>query len=156
MTGLGSRYVKSKQHCTDFSGKLLVWDILFYVAICAFGIVLAIQDLKLQSVSFLSLLAFFVFCATDGIFHKNYTFIPVFIFLLIGLTYRVFKGHSVFGMADYIVVSAVSFLLNSAQVPFFIILCGVLGVITSFVLRQRRFPFIPAILVSTLLTKILT
>ncbi len=114
---------------------------------------MAIQDLKSQSVSFLLLLGFFTFCAMSGIFHKNYTFIPVFIFLLIGLTYYVFKRHSVFGVADYIVVSAVSFLLSDAQVPYFITLCGVFGIVTSLILKSRKFPFIPAVLLSVLLAK---
>jgi uncharacterized membrane protein YsdA (DUF1294 family) len=63
-----------------------------------------------------------------------------------------------FGFADYVVTFAVSFIVSFENWYIFLILCGGFGMLTGFVRKSHRtehIPFIPAILLSTLLTTLI-
>jgi hypothetical protein len=80
---------------------------------------------------------------------------PLVVFILLGSIYFLIKKENAFGMADYIVVLAVSFLIPSTSWPIFLMLCGGLGISFSVVLKRKNFPFIPPILIAVLLINII-
>ena len=129
--------------------------LFLYATACLSGLVLALQDLKSQSVTFCPLLSFFVSCLCIGIIETNLVFIPIIVFSLIGVAFYVWKGVIAFGSADYVVVGANSFLITDAQSLFFIILCGIFGILLSLILKKSKIPFIPAMLLSTLVILLL-
>ena len=129
--------------------------LFLYATACLAGLVLALQDLKLQSVMLFPLLSFFASCLCIGIIETNFAFIPIIVFSLIGIAFYVWKGVIAFGSADYVVVGANSFLITDAQSLFFIILCGIFGILLSLILKKSKIPFIPAMLLSTLVMLVL-
>lgn len=123
---------------------------MLYCSIWISGMLLIIQDLKSQSVTYIPLFAFLSACIGIGIINKNFAFIPTIIFIIIGLIFFFWKHRAAFGLADYFAVFASSFLITDIQSPFFILLCGAFGVLLSIITKNCKIPFIPAILLSTL------
>lgn len=111
---------------------------------------MTLQDLKSRSVTFLPLFSFLISGVLIGIINTNFAFIPIIVFTLVGITFYLWKKSQAFGIADYIVVCANSFLISDTKSPFFIILCGIFGILLSIILHKDKIPFIPAILISTL------
>ncbi|MBQ9335614.1 MAG: hypothetical protein IJS10_03660 [Alphaproteobacteria bacterium] len=128
--------------------------LLDYV-ICLFGIILAFQDFKSQHVSLIALTGFFVLCSIFGVINKNFAIYPILVFISIEGIYYFFRKKHAFGLADFIVVLAVSFLFSDEQSPIFIMSCGVFGALLSNLLHKKKFPFIPAILLSTYASKLM-
>ena len=112
---------------------------------------MAIQDINRRNVTLFPLSVFFIACCYIGILDKNFAFLPILIFVLIGLITKT----QAFGAADYIVVIAVSFLITDEQSQFFILLCGVCGIITALIFEKQKFPFIPAILLASAIAYLL-
>lgn len=125
-------------------------ELALYVTVCLSGLILTAQDVKSQSVTLFPLGSFFASCVCIGILNSNFAFIPIVVFTVIGVAFYVWKKSIAFGAADYIVVCANSFLICDVQSPFFIILCGIFGILFSIILHQDKIPFIPAMLLSTL------
>lgn len=111
---------------------------------------MALQDIKSQSVTIIPLITFLVASICIGIIDANFALIPIITFLLIGIIFYFWRGTIAFGTADYIVVFAISFLITDDQSPFFILLCGAFGILLSIISKNRKIPFIPAILLTTL------
>ena len=78
--------------------------------ICLFGIILAFQDFKSQHVSLIALTGFCVLCSIVGVINKNFAIYPILVFISIEGIYYFFRKKHAFGLADFIVVLAVSFL----------------------------------------------
>lgn len=131
-----------------------ILELALYVAACLSGLALTSQDLKSRSVTFVPLLSFFVSCVCIGIISANFTFIPIIVFTVIAITFYVLKKNVAFGSADYIVVTSISFLITGKQSPCFMVLCGIFGILLSIILHKDKIPFIPAILLATLIVLI--
>ena len=131
------------------------FEIILYIIAGFFGIVLSLQDFKNQKVGIIPLFGFTVTCVFLGYFTKKFCFIPFFIFLGIGLILYIFKRKQAFGMADYIMIFAISFILPSDSWHLFIMLCGVFGILCSLILKKKKSPFLPVIFLTSMIIKIL-
>ena len=115
------------------------------------AVYLSWQDWRAQSIPMLGLLgwlavsvllAFYgnpsliVFCVLSGMS------------LSIGLTQH-FSQKIYIGIADLIVLTSLSAWIHVAQLPVLLILCGALGIISAVVLKNKRFPFLPALFLAT-------
>jgi hypothetical protein len=112
------------------------------------GVALAIQDIRHGKVTLPALAAFLVGGILVFCFTSECSFAPLAIFVCIGGLYFLTKKKPAFGSADYIVVTAASFLLPHKTWPLFLLLCGAFGIASALALKTRRFPFIPAILLA--------
>ncbi len=135
--------------------KLSFLELILYCSIWISGMLLIIQDLKSQNVAYIPLFVFLSSCVGVGIINKNFAFCPTIIFIIIGLIFFFWKHRTAFGLADYFVVFASSFLITNEQSPFFILLCGAFGILLSVITRNYKIPFIPAILLSTIVVTML-
>ena len=131
------------------------FEIALYSLIGISGGILAYQDFKSQNVSALPLLLFLASCTGLGFATKNFCCFPLLIFFGISLGFYLLKKKQAFGIADYVVVLAVSFLISNDSWPFFLILSGAFGVVLSVFFKSPKFPFIPGILMATLFVKFL-
>lgn len=127
-----------------------------YFVLCLSGLVLTIQDFKQQNVSVIPVLGFLLSSIYIGWLSRSFCFAPTLIVCCIGCGFYFIKKQTVFGLADYIIIFAISFLLPDNDTwPFFIIFCGSFGVLISILTQSRKFPFIPGILMSTVFTNAL-
>jgi hypothetical protein len=124
-----------------------------YVLWVIFGIFLSVQDLKHQKVSAMPLTGFLTSCFLIFYFERICCFLPLLAFAAIGIGYFLIKKEQAFGKADYIVIIANSFIISSDTWPVFLISCGTSGVLTSLFCRSKKFPMIPAILISALISR---
>jgi hypothetical protein len=127
----------------------MLWKHLAYIPFIIFGFIISLQDWKHKSVNIVPLLLFLISCIFAYCFFKNLCFIPLFIFVVIGILLFLIRNAIAFGAADYITVFSISFLLNREYWLEFIIYCGVIGCITSVIKKEEQFSFISAILLSS-------
>lgn len=118
------------------------------------GIILSIQDFKHQKVGVIPLFSFVIVCVLLGYFTREFCIIPFLIFIIIGLITYIFKRKQAFGLADYIMTFAISFIMPIDGLDIFIILCGILGILTSILFKKKKFPFLPIIFISSIIVKI--
>ena len=133
------------------------FEIAAYILTLVSGIILSIEDLKHKRVS-ISQLLIFLFCSLlCFIFSENreFCFWPFVIFLLIGATYFFIKRKQAFGLADYIIAIAVGFILPENQWPMFLVYTGIFGALIGIVRKERKLPFIPAIILSLVVIALL-
>ncbi|MDR0630946.1 MAG: hypothetical protein LBF70_02850 [Holosporales bacterium] len=121
--------------------------------------VLVIQDFMYGQVRISWLIGFVVSCVGLSVLKQQCPcLIPFYIFSLVGCFYYVLYKRQGLGSADYFVVFGVSFLLHERDWPLFMMLCGFFGVI-GYVLRRdtsiKEFPFIPGILLSAFIVKLI-
>ena len=114
------------------------------------GACLAIEDYRSNKVNMILTLLFTACCCYKGFSEvRTPCFAPLFIFLGIGAIFYVFKKTQAFGLADYIIVFALSFVMPGGYWPYFLILCGAIGCLSGLMFRQHKaFPFIPAMMLS--------
>ena len=118
------------------------------------GIILCVQDFRAQSVSIIPLSLFVIGCSIYGIFCKDYSIMLPIIFIGIHILYFFISKKKAFGIADHIAIIAVACLVTTEQIPAFLMLSGINGVIIS-IFYKKTFPFIPAILFATFLVNLL-
>jgi hypothetical protein len=128
---------------------LIIVNVLWII----FSILLIIQDLKYKKVNIISLLGFFLNCLLIFYLERKYCFLLPLIFLTIGVLYFFVKKKHAFGSADYIVIIASSFVISEDTCSRFLILCGLLGILTSLFYKSKKFPMIPSILISVLISR---
>jgi hypothetical protein len=127
-----------------------------YAIAIIMGSAIVLQDVLHGRVHVILLLGFLLSCiAICSIEARRPCFIPLAIVLLVGGVHRVTRGMSCLGLADYFVVSAMELLYNHEVWPWFVMISGGLGILTSFLCRRERFPFTPAIMVSGLIARFL-
>ncbi|MDR2667036.1 MAG: hypothetical protein LBB34_02890 [Holosporales bacterium] len=78
---------------------------------------------------------------------------PLLIFTTVGIGYFGIKKAQAFGQADYIMIIANSLVIPKDSWANFLISCGLFGILTSLFYRSKKFPMIPAILISVLISK---
>jgi hypothetical protein len=127
---------------------------MVYAAAILVGGVLIVQDIMYGRVHVILLICLVALCcAACYIENKRPCFIPLYIMSFISCVYYALRKIGCFGLADYFALFATSFLYEPANWPYFVMICGGLGIMTSLSFRNRKFPFIPAILVSGFITK---
>lgn len=130
--------------------KLVIEAIIFLV-----GGMAAYQDILKQKISAKIALLFVVLCLAKSLIIGNVPcFFPFLSVCLIGIGFWFFSKKHVFGDGDYVFFFCSSFLINNSNWYIFITLCGIFGVITS-IFFKGKFPFIPAIVLSSLLCQFL-
>lgn len=113
------------------------------------------QDMKYQKVEILSLIIFVIscYCVSET---KNFCFFPLWIFILVQIIFYMFRKILCFGLADYFVVTGCCAFLTAENWNYFLLLCGLFGCCFGYFFRkkynQQKFPFIPAIIIATILT----
>lgn len=129
---------------------ILPW---FWGAQVIIGLPLLYADLKWKRVSFFFVVLFVgMLIGVAALQQEIATFIVkgFLAILCIIFIYRVFPRKM--GIADLSLIAAIFIYLPPQKFPFFLIFCGIFGLITAFVWRvkfqERIFPFIPAILFS--------
>lgn len=131
------------------------FEIITYLFIFIFGIILVIQDWKSKTVNLFPTLGFLVSCVADFIiYHKPICLYPVFIFSIIGVFYQLILRKKAFGIADYIIVCAISFILPNNYWSLFITMIGIFGILIAVIRQEKKIPFIPALIFSIFLIKI--
>lgn len=132
------------------------FEIVTNFLIFVFGVVLAIQDWRFKEVHVIWVLGFFVSCLLDFMIAevKFPCLYPFFIFIAIGLIYQLKFHKKAFGLADYIIAFSISFILPDNMWPLFLTVSGVFGIITGRFYKKDTFPFIPSMMFSLLLTRV--
>jgi hypothetical protein len=121
------------------------------------GIILCIQDFSRQAVNLLVLVIFTISCCSRTVFGHIPCYWPFVILVIIGIIYRFIRKRSAFGLADYIATFAISFIISSDNWHIFLMLCGWIGILIGIIQKSNEtnhIPFIPAILISALITRI--
>ena len=118
------------------------------------GIILCVQDFRSKSVSIIPLSVFVIGCSIYGIYKNNYSIILPMIFIIIHIIYFLTKHKKAFGIADHIAIMTVACLVKTEQIPIFLIFCGINGTVIS-IFFKNSIPFIPAILLATVLVQLL-
>ena len=131
-----------------------VFQGLSVLLIFSSGIILCVQDFSSRSVSIIQLLVFVIGCSIYGIVCKSYAIVLPIIFIAIHILCFLITKKKAFGIADHIAILAVACLVKTEQIPIFLLLSGINGVTIS-IFYKRTIPFIPAILFSTALVKLL-
>ncbi len=132
----------------------MLFEIITYLFIFIFRIILIIQDWKSKTVNLFPTLGFLVSCVADFIvYHSPICLYPVFIFSIIGLFYQLILRKKAFGIADYIIVFAISFILPNNYWSLFIIMIGIFGILIAVIRQEKKIPFIPALIFSIFLLK---
>lgn len=83
--------------------------------------------------------------------------IPCCIYLVIGAIYYCMLKKHAFGAADYLVIAAISFLIQENDWPLFLVINGGIGTLIGVYVKhknEKTIPFIPVIMLSVLLTNI--
>jgi prepilin signal peptidase PulO-like enzyme (type II secretory pathway) len=78
--------------------------------------------------------------------------------VIIGIIYRFIRKRIAFGLADYIAVFGVSFIISPDNWHMFLVFCGGIGILIGFIQKPNEsdhIPFIPAILISALIVETL-
>ncbi len=123
---------------------------LIYTTLITTSVFLSMQDIKHKKVNLSLVLLFLGICVYYG--QKSDVspcFIPALIFIFLGSLYYLIKKASCFGMADYLIIFGVSFILPPDTWQYFLISCGFIGCILGWIYKKdKRFPFVPAILLS--------
>lgn len=130
------------------------FEIIAYIFIFVFGVILVIQDWKSKTVGLFPTVGFLFSCVIEFIYNKNICLYPFFIFLIIGGFYQLILHKKAFGLADYIIVFAISFILPDNYWTFFIIMIGIFGILIAVLRQENKIPFIPALIFSIILIKI--
>ena len=124
--------------------------ILSYLT-AAFSLYLSWEDLRHQSVPILSLLIWVILCALLA-FYGNPS-LPSFAVLLgisiCILLYQHFSQIIYIGLADLVVLTSLSAWVPVIKLPALFLMCGTLGLATTLILKQKRFPFLPALFLAT-------
>ncbi|MBR1479782.1 MAG: hypothetical protein IJ599_02695 [Alphaproteobacteria bacterium] len=125
----------------------MLLEVTLWSITALFGGVLCIQDFREQKVGVLPLAGFVVSCLLVWHFLTHtFCIAPLIIFLLMGIAFWGVRKKRAFGLADYIVVFAISFVISPGGWYRFTALCGLFGIAVSIICRRRKFPFIPAII----------
>lgn len=128
-----------------------------YLILGIFELIICFQDIKSQAVNIWVLFSFLISCVFFGIFiTRSFSIVPLLIFIFLGMFYYIVQRRYAFGLADYVVVFAISFLIPEDVWPFFLILSGAFGILSSIFYEKKRFPFIPALIFSTDILMILS
>lgn len=105
------------------------------------------QDWRTQSIPMLGLLGWLAISALLA-FYGSPSLIAFCILsgisLSIGL-YQHFRQTMYIGIADLIVLTSLSAWIPVAKLPALFLICGVLGIISVMILKNKRFPFMPAL-----------
>jgi hypothetical protein len=129
----------------------MLLEVTLWSITALFGGVLCIQDFREQKVGVLPLAGFVVSCLLVWHFITHtFCIAPLIIFLLIGIAFWGVRKEHAFGLADYGIVLAISFVIPPNDWYIFIALCGLFGVAISVICKIRKFPFIPAIIYATI------
>ncbi len=128
--------------------------IITYFFIFVFGIILIIQDWRSKTVNPFPISGFLFSCIIDFFINsKSICLYPCFIFSIIGLFYWFILHKKAFGLADYIIVFAISFILPNSYWTLFLIMIGVFGGLIAQIHQEKKIPFIPALIFSIFLIK---
>jgi prepilin signal peptidase PulO-like enzyme (type II secretory pathway) len=105
------------------------------------------QDWRTQSIPMLGLLGWLAMSALFA-FYGNPS-LMVFcvlsgISLSIGL-YQHFSKKVYIGIADLVVLTSLSAWVHVEKLPILFLICGVLGIASAIILKNKRFPFLPAL-----------
>jgi hypothetical protein len=124
----------------------------FWVAQFLIGLPLLYADLKWKRVPlFLVLLFVGLLVGMSALCHGVFVFLKV-MFAGIGVIFIQKKFFGKIGRADLGLISSIFVYLPPQKFPFFLVICGILGLMIAFIWRTRYheklFPFIPAILLA--------
>ena len=119
-----------------------------------FGLILIYQDFRESKVGIIPVILFLLSCLGFYFINREICLIPAILFFAIGGLFYILKKKMAFGIADYIVIFSISFVLPKSHWPEFLAICGGLGILTSLYFKDKKFPFIPSILISLFMTKI--
>lgn len=119
-----------------------------------FGFILIYQDFRESKVGIIPVILFFLSCLGYYFINREICLVPAILFFAIGGLFFILKKQRAFGIADYIVIISISFALPQSHWPEFLTICGGIGVLTSLYFKDKKFPFIPSILISLFIIKI--
>lgn len=129
-------------------------DYILLLFIFINAVILSIQDIKSQCVNIIYLGIFCLSCLLWYLMHPFCNLTLFFIFLIIGISTKIFLKKEYIGIADYFVILFVSPFLYKISLSFVLILIGFFGIITSFFIRSKTISFILPILLSVLIVNI--
>lgn len=112
------------------------------------------QDWRTQSIPMLGLLSWLVISVLSAIYGTPS--LAVFC-LLFGVSanialYQRFSEKTYIGIADLIILTSLSAWIHLPQLPILLLICGLFGLISAMLLKSKRFPFLPALFLSALIT----
>lgn len=118
------------------------------------GGVLCIQDWRTHSVSVFPLLVFILSCFFYYLTRKECSIFLFVVVLCIGLFSKIFLKKNVCGTADYFISISISPFLDNRDLPILLILIGCIGIFASILRKNKIIPFVPAMLISTLVLSV--
>ncbi len=125
------------------------FKIIFGIICLTLGSILSYQDIRYKKINLILTILYCVSCFV--IRTENFTFIPFYILIIIGVFYKIFMRKLAFGMGDYIFLFSSCFLIDENFWPVFLIISGIVGCILSiFCKKSNKIPFIPSIFVAML------
>ena len=134
---------------------LIIPEVVSYSVIFMFGIILIIQDWRFMQIDLWAALGFLISCVTHNLLNRaEFCFVPFLIIVSIGVFSGILFRKKVFGTGDYVITFAISFVMPEQMWPFFLILSGGIGVLTSLILKESKIPFIPALIFASFLIKL--
>lgn len=112
------------------------------------------QDWRTQSIPMLGLLAWLAISGLSA-FYGNPSLVTF--CLLFGASanialYQHFSQKTFIGIADLIILISLSAWIQLSQLPMLLFICGLLGIISATIVKNRRFPFLPALFLSAIIT----
>jgi hypothetical protein len=111
------------------------------------AIYLSWQDWRTQSIPMLGLLSWLVVSALLAFYGSPSLMAFGVLFGMsfgIGL-FQYFRKKMYIGIADLIVLTSLSAWVQVTQLPMLFLICGMLGVASAIILKNKRFPFLPAL-----------
>jgi prepilin signal peptidase PulO-like enzyme (type II secretory pathway) len=108
------------------------------------------QDWRTQSIPMLGLLGWLAVSVLLA-FYGNPSLMAFCVLSGISLGIGAFQHLSkkmYIGIADLIILTSLSSWIHTSQLPMLFLICGMLGIISAAILKNKRFPFLPALFLS--------
>ena len=127
--------------------------ILFILLIVSISLIY--QDIKTKTISIISLSIFGIISLVWYCMHKHINLVFFIIILCTGLLTKFLFKKQTLGTADYFISLFLSPFLYTNEIPYLLILIGVIGTFISVLIQSTKIAFIPVILSAVSLTKLL-
>lgn len=121
------------------------WLIMSTPFLCA--LYLSWQDWRYQSIPMLGLLSWLIITGVLAIYGTPslMTFCILAGMSLVIALYQHFSKKAYIGIADLIIMTSLSSWIHVEKLPRLFLICGVLGIALAIILKNKRFPFLPAL-----------
>ncbi|MDR1333139.1 MAG: hypothetical protein LBJ69_01920 [Holosporales bacterium] len=129
-------------------------EVVLYSVAAISGMVIAVQDVMSGKVGLIPLLCFLTACMAIACFRRECHLGLVLILTIVGGSLFLVKRSHALGLADYVVGSALSVILQDSHLCTFLIICGALGIAAHIILSSNKIPFTPIMLLAYVVTNI--